>query len=428
MVKHTKLISVLLAGTLCLSPLAAFGAESNEVALDENPVIETADTGASDDNEIIALGPEATDNETVCIENTDEGEEQLTENDSPDSLYGTERNDEQDAPVLEHAPESTQPSTTQTDDLDIENIGEDEESLPPSWIDPNPPALSGTPSVSQSVYTVGDAFKFSAAISDADGVGDNIFALVAGPGDYPAWLMDGQKITSSMEPGVYFLFGFHVTDDLGYEHLVYNRAYEQEFAEYISDKPDPIAVDFPEATFLLGDRDKENYYKVLEGNKAVVAKDAVRDLPIRFDAPVEMFYTVFLDGRELDRSNYTIKSGSTIITLKQGFLETLPSGDHELTAYFTDGGTGVAAFTISDNVKQNASNTESNNEPTANSSNKKPSSEDADKPVSESSGQKLPQTGDSLPESFPLLLVLASAASATAFFARKQLLRQRIIK
>ena len=119
MVKHTKLISVLLAGTLCLSPLAAFGAESNEVALDENPVIETADTGASDDNEIIALGPEATDNETVCIENTDEGEEQLTENDSPDSLYGTERNDEQDAPVLEHAPESTQPSTTQTDDLDI---------------------------------------------------------------------------------------------------------------------------------------------------------------------------------------------------------------------------------------------------------------------------------------------------------------------
>ena len=57
------------------------------------------------------------------------------------------------------------------------------------------------------------------------------------------------------------------------------------------------------------------------------------------------FEEVQIDGKTLATSKYTSKSGSTIITLKESYLNTLKSGKHTITVVFEDGETS-AEFTV----------------------------------------------------------------------------------
>ena len=44
-----------------------------------------------------------------------------------------------------------------------------------------------------------------------------------------------------------------------------------------------------------------------------------------------------MDGALVDASNYDAKSGSTIVTLKESYLSSLPAGDHTMTFVYDDG-------------------------------------------------------------------------------------------
>lgn len=55
------------------------------------------------------------------------------------------------------------------------------------------------------------------------------------------------------------------------------------------------------------------------------------------NGPVEKFTGIEVDGKAVDAANYTVKSGSTIITLKPEYLNTLSVGKHTLTVIYTDG-------------------------------------------------------------------------------------------
>ena len=54
---------------------------------------------------------------------------------------------------------------------------------------------------------------------------------------------------------------------------------------------------------------------------------------------VEKFVGIEVDGKLVDTANYTVKSGSTIITLNASYLDTLSAGRHMLTIIYTDGET-----------------------------------------------------------------------------------------
>ena len=60
-------------------------------------------------------------------------------------------------------------------------------------------------------------------------------------------------------------------------------------------------------------------------------------LAVRIGAPLADFLDVFLDGRRVDPSNYEATEGSTIITLKKNYLQSLSAGTHQLTVYFNNG-------------------------------------------------------------------------------------------
>lgn len=63
------------------------------------------------------------------------------------------------------------------------------------------------------------------------------------------------------------------------------------------------------------------------------------------NAAYKHFRKVQVDGKDLDAANYSVKEGSTIVTLKAEYLETLSVGKHTL-AVVSDTGTAVAEFTI----------------------------------------------------------------------------------
>ncbi len=103
--------------------------------------------------------------------------------------------------------------------------------------------------------------------------------------------------------------------------------------------------------------------------KAVITKGANGEwqkgtedgLSFTSNAAFADFQKVQVDGKDLEPSNYDVKEGSTIVTLKASYLETLTVGKHTL-AIFSDTGTAETEFTIkaavaADKVDTNAPQT-----------------------------------------------------------------------
>ena len=57
----------------------------------------------------------------------------------------------------------------------------------------------------------------------------------------------------------------------------------------------------------------------------------------RVDADIDKFTGVKVDGNTINRSNYMLTEGSTIVTLKQSYIESLSIGDHIIEIMFDDG-------------------------------------------------------------------------------------------
>ena len=96
----------------------------------------------------------------------------------------------------------------------------------------------------------------------------------------------------------------------------------------------------------------ENYkaqYKVIEGADQTYTIDNNTEARFRIDADYSLFEdggVVFVDEKEVDPSNYTSASGSTIITLKKEYVDTLSEGEHTLTILFNDDNTATTTFNV----------------------------------------------------------------------------------
>ena len=87
-------------------------------------------------------------------------------------------------------------------------------------------------------------------------------------------------------------------------------------------------------------------YKITEGARSTWMKSGSSGLSFRGSGEYSKFSYVKVDGDKIGGSNYTKKSGSTIITLVPSYLEKLSSGKHTLTIVWEDG-TAETTFTIS---------------------------------------------------------------------------------
>lgn len=98
--------------------------------------------------------------------------------------------------------------------------------------------------------------------------------------------------------------------------------------------------------------------KFVSGANQEWTKGSKEGLTFKIDTDIKEFKKVLVDGKELKDTDYDIKSGSTILTLKPSFLDTLSAGKHKIRFEFNTGSV-EAYFTVKD--KENSSQTESAN-------------------------------------------------------------------
>lgn len=123
--------------------------------------------------------------------------------------------------------------------------------------------------------------------------------------------------------------------------------------------------------------------EITDGKGQTMVVEAAKDLSFRSNAPLEFFRKVLVDGKEVARENYELTEGSTIVTLKASFLNTLGVGEHTLSVVSTTG-TAETTFTVAEAAKPAPGQTSTTTTTTTSSKSKKKAGKET-----------LPQSGDS---------------------------------
>lgn len=87
-------------------------------------------------------------------------------------------------------------------------------------------------------------------------------------------------------------------------------------------------------------------YEILDGANTSWEQNSDGSLSIRGSGEFSKFVGVKVDGNLVDVRNYTVKEGSTIVTLKADYLNTLSVGNYTFEIIWTDG-TASTRFTVS---------------------------------------------------------------------------------
>ena len=124
--------------------------------------------------------------------------------------------------------------------------------------------------------------------------------------------------------------------------------------------------------------------EIIDGKGQTMVVDAAKDLSFRSSAPIEFFQKVLVDDREVAAENYVLTEGSTIVTLKASFLNTLGVGEHKLSVVSATG-TAETTFTVAEAAKPAPGQTTATTTTTTTTS----------KPKKKAGKETLPQSGDS---------------------------------
>ena len=149
-------------------------------------------------------------------------------------------------------------------------------------------------------------------------------------------------------------------------------------------------------------------YKVIEGAEQTYTITEDTEARFKIDADYSLFNNkVYVDNVLVDSSNYTSKSGSTIIVLNKDYVDTLAVGKHTLKVAFADGGEAETTFTIARKAENNNNN--ENNTP----------SKPEDKEEMKDNGSN-PKTGDNIMLYVAIASMSIIGLGATTIVAKKK--------
>ena len=80
-------------------------------------------------------------------------------------------------------------------------------------------------------------------------------------------------------------------------------------------------------------------YDIVKGDGSSWTEDSDHNITFVVNGLFSKFVGIKVDGKDVDKANYEVKAGSTIITLKASYLDTLAVGEHTITVVYTDGST-----------------------------------------------------------------------------------------
>ena len=85
--------------------------------------------------------------------------------------------------------------------------------------------------------------------------------------------------------------------------------------------------------------------EIIKGKGQCVAEGEKKALSFTSNAAYSDFIRVELDGKTLDAKNYTVKEGSTVVTLKADYVATLSAGKHAI-GIVSESGTATTTFIV----------------------------------------------------------------------------------
>ena len=99
------------------------------------------------------------------------------------------------------------------------------------------------------------------------------------------------------------------------------------------------------AKFTIKEAPKAPEYTITKGDAAKWTLKSTKTLSFTASGDFDKFVGLSVDGKRISESQYTAKKGSTVITLKSSYLNTLKAGEHTITIHFEDG-KAEGSFTV----------------------------------------------------------------------------------
>ena len=141
--------------------------------------------------------------------------------------------------------------------------------------------------------------------------------------------------------------------------------------------------------------------EIIEGINSVWQQGSTNGLSFTSNAEYEDFIKVQIDGEDIETENYDVREGSTIVTLKDSYLETLSAGEHTISIV-SESGSAETKFTVNE----------------ASDDTKEPIIDDTKTPASDD--MKAPKTGDGSNIMLWIVLMLASFVGLIAVIREKE--------
>ena len=85
--------------------------------------------------------------------------------------------------------------------------------------------------------------------------------------------------------------------------------------------------------------------EIIDGIGQSITEGEKKELSFTSNAAFSDFLRVELDGKTLDEKNYTVKEGSTVVTLKADYVATLSAGEHTI-GIVSESGTATTTFIV----------------------------------------------------------------------------------
>ena len=146
-------------------------------------------------------------------------------------------------------------------------------------------------------------------------------------------------------------------------------------------------------------------YDILDGANSSWTQNSDGSLSIRGSGAFSKFVEVKVDGTLVDAKNYSVKKGSTIVTLKTDYLNTLSVGTHTFEILWTDGSASTT-FT----VVKSTSDSDKDNDNTAQTTDAKKDTQNV----------TAPKTGDNSNPVLWLTLLIVSLAGFTGTLVKNR--------
>ena len=159
-------------------------------------------------------------------------------------------------------------------------------------------------------------------------------------------------------------------------------------------------------------------YRITEGSGSTFTKGSSAGLTFTANGAYSKFTGIEVDGKAVDADCYTAENGSTVITLKAEYLETLAAGKHTLTVLYTDG-KATGTFTVTEKPAETVD--DDGNTPQTGDDGDETGKDDA---ASSETGDdsKSPETGDdsNIVLWIAVLFAAGAALTGTAVYSRRR--------